>query len=304
MLHIPAAAETVDRIVAEVNGEIILYSELRERVFQMRAMGALENMDVKESEALVLESIIDEKLIIQVGKEDELVVTERELDQTVDGFRKRSNMSEQEFEKALESEGLTIERYRKMLEEQLLARKVISREVRSQVQLTENDIIEYYEKHIDEFKTTPVIQVRHIILLVERKQTGQYAANALEKIARIRKEILEGLDFAEAAKMYSEGPSAPDGGDLGKVMPGSMVKPFEEAAFALKPGEISDIVRTKFGFHLIKVETKKESKKVPLEEVKPEIEQKIFQKIVAEVREEWLKRIKRQAFIDIKMQVN
>lgn len=294
----------VDRIVAEVNGEIILYSELRERVFQMRSLGALENLDLKESEALVLENIIDEKLIIQVGKEEELVVTERELDKTVDGFKKRSNLSDQEFEKALEREGLTMERYRKMLEEQLLARKVISREVRSQVQLTENDIIEYYEEHIDEFKTTPVIQVRHIILLVERTETGQYAANALEKIARIRKEILEGLDFAEAAKKYSEGPSAPDGGDLGEVMPGSMVKSFEEAAFALKPGEISNIVRTKFGFHLIKVETKKESRKLPLEEVKPEIEKKIYQKIVAEVREEWIKRIKSQAFIDIKMQVN
>lgn len=301
----PAGAETVDRIVAEVNGEIILYSELLERVFQMRSLGSLENLDKKESEALVLESIIDEKLIIQVGKEDELVVTERELDQTVDGFKKRSNLSDQEFEKALEREGLTMERYRKMLEEQLLARKVISREVRSQVQLTENDIIEYYEEHIDEFSTTPVIQVRHIILLVERKETGQYAADALEKIARIRQEILEeGLDFAEAAKKYSEGPSAPDGGDLGEVMPGSMVKPFEEAAFALEPGEVSDIVRTRFGFHLIKVETKKESKKLPLEEVKSEIEKRIYQKIVSEVREEWIKRIKKQAFIDIKMKVN
>jgi parvulin-like peptidyl-prolyl isomerase len=294
----------LDRIAAEVNGEIILYSELRERVFQMKSAGLNRDLSDKEAEAATLEDLIDEKLIIQVGKEEEINISERELDETVERFRKRVGASKEQFEKMLEQEGMNMERYREMLREQILARKVISREVQSQVQLTDDDISEYYETHIDEFKTTPSIQVRHIILLVNKNDTGAGASKALEKIEQIRREIVDGLDFAQAAINYSEGPSGPDGGDLGDVLPGVMVKSFEEAAFSLEPGEISRPVRTEFGYHLIKVDSKKESRQKPLKEVRREIENRIYQKIVSEVRDDWIKRIKQQAFIDIKIEVN
>ena len=137
----------------------------------------------------------------------------------------------------------------------------------------------------------------------------EYAGDAretavLNEIRRIRQEIIDGLDFAEAARKYSEGPSGPNGGDLGEVVPGVMVKSFEKAAFALEPGEVSGPIRTQFGYHLIKVDFRKESKLRPLEEVRKEVENKIYQKIAMEVRQNWIRRLKKEAFIDIKMDVN
>ncbi|MFQ5431809.1 MAG: peptidylprolyl isomerase, partial [Nitrospinota bacterium] len=246
----------------------------------------------------------DEKLIIQLGKEKEVDVSAREVDETAERFRKRVGASEEQFKELLAAEGMTMERYREMLKDQLLSRKVISREVQSQVKLTEDDITEYYEKQSEEFKTAPIIRARHILLVVNEDAGEARETAVLNEIRRIRQEIIDGLDFAEAAKKYSEGPSGPNGGGLGEVKPGMMVKPFEEAAFSLKPGEVSGPVRTRFGYHLIKVDSKKESKLRPLEEVRNEVEKRIYQKIVTEVRDDWIKRIKKGAFIDIKMGVN
>ena len=303
-MSITATAETIDRIAAEVNGEIILYSEVREHLFQMKSAGAVPELSDKEAEAKALDNLIDEKLIIQLGKEKELIVSEREVDATAERFRKRVGASKEQFEELLASEGMTMERYKDMLKDQLMSRKVISREVQSQVKLTEEDINEYYKEHKEEFSSAPVIKVRHILLMVSKSGGDGRETAVLNEISRIRQEIIDGFDFGEAAIKYSEGPSGVSGGDLGEVEPGVMVKPFEEAAFALEPGEVSVPVRTQFGYHLIKVDSKKESKLRPLEEMKKEVENRIYQKIVVEVREDWIKRLKKDAFIDIKMEVN
>ena len=303
-LSVTSAAETIDRIAAEVNGEIILYSEVREHLFQMKSAGAVGELSDKEAEGKALDNLIDEKLIIQLGKEKELDVSEREVDATVERFRKRVGASKEQFEELLAAEGMTMERYRDMLKDQLMSRMVISREVQSQVKLTDEDVDEYYKEHKEDFSTAPIIKARHILLIVSKSGGDERETVVLNEIRRIRQEIIDGLDFAEAAVKYSEGPSGVDGGDLGEVAPGVMVKPFEEAAFALEPGEVSEPVRTQFGYHLIKVDSKKESKLQPLEEVKKEVENRIYQKIVQEVRKEWIIRLKIEAFIDIKMEVN
>ena len=303
-LSVPAAAEIIDRIAAEVNGEIILYSEVRERLFQMTSASGSADKSGKKDESKALENLIDEKLIVQLGKEKQIEVSEREVDAMAERFRVRVGASEEQFKKLLAAEGLTVQRYKEMLRDQLLSRKVISREVQGQVKLTDEDIAEYYKKHLDEFKTAPVIHVRHILLIVKEYASDARQKAVLNEIKRIRKEIIDGLDFAEAAKKYSEGPSGPNGGDLGKVSPGAMVKSFEKAAFALKAGEVSEPVRTRFGYHLIKVDSRVESKLRPLEEVRKEVENKIYKQIVSEVRADWIKRLKKAAFIDIKMKVN
>ena len=297
-------AETIDRIAAEVNGEIILYSEVREHLFQMKSAGAVGGLSDKEAEAKALDNLIDEKLIIQLGKEKELNVSQREVDATAEGFRKRVGASKEQFEELLAKEGMTMERYKDMLKDQLMSRRVISREVQSQVKLTDDDINEYYEEHKEEFSTTPLIKTRHILLIVPDMGGEARETVVLNEIRRIRQEIVDGLDFGEAAVKYSEGPSGPNGGDLGEVAPGVMVKPFEEAAFALEPGAVSEPVRTQFGYHLIKVDSKIEAKLRPLAEMKEEVENKIYQKIVVETRKEWILRLKKEAFIDIKMEVN
>ncbi|GMT42923.1 MAG: hypothetical protein IEMM0002_1334 [bacterium] len=270
----------------------------------MKTAGIFPDPESSGNWKIAMDIMIDEKLILQVGKEKEIGITEREIDKAVERIRKRMGVEQEEFNKLLVREGLTMERYRQTMEDQLMAGKVLAREVRSQVQLTDEDIAEYYEKQKNEFKVKPKMRVRHIILIVKNEASDEEAKKALKRITQIRGEIIGGLDFGDAAKKYSQGPSATSGGLLNEVSQGEMVKKFEDAAFALEPGEISGPVRTRFGYHLIKMESKTTSKFLPMDEVRPKIENKIYQKLVMEVQEDWLNSVKKEAFIDIKMEVD
>ncbi len=140
-----------------------------------------------------------------------------------------------------------------------------------QVQITDNDIESYYEYNIESFKQPREVKARHILFRLPQgaspEQEREVKARALKVLALAR----QGKDFAELAKQYSEGPTKETGGDLGYFSKGKMVKDFEEAAFALDKGEISDLVRTPFGYHIIKVEDIREARTKPLEEVRPQI---------------------------------
>lgn len=284
-----------------MNGEIILYSEVRERVFQMNASNISNVREDGKTEKNALQSLLDEKLIVQFAKEKEMKVSEREVDSILKSTMARMELDEKEFDTLLKSEGLTIGRYRGVLENQIMARNVMSQEVRRQVKLSEEDVRDYYDEHLQEFTTESAIRVRHILLLINEETEENLV---LSKISFIRDEILSGLDFVEAARRYSEGPSASGGGDLGEVKPGNMVEEFEDVAFSLEPGTVSKPIRTKFGYHLIKVDSKSGGDIVPLEKVRLEIENRIFQQLIIETREEWLGRVKKEAFIDIKMSLN
>lgn len=306
LLACPAfARETLDRIAAEVNGEIVLYSEVRERAFQMSSMGGTAQPDPKEFIKPALESLVDEKLIIQYGKEKEIKVTAMELDKAVEDFRKRTGAATMEdFSQMLTRAGLTMDGYRKMLGDQLLARKVISMEVRSQVQLSEDAVKDWYGEHKDLFTGRPKIRVSHILKYLPKTASDADWEKAAADIAAIRKEIADGLDFAEAAKKYSEDPSRDTGGDLGEVVKGEMVEEFDDVAFNLEPGVVSEPVRTQFGYHLIKVQYKGASEVAPLEKVRGEVENRMYAELVQTAREDWIRRVRKDALINIKLQGN
>ena len=285
--------------MAEVNGEIILKSEVNERLFQMRTSGDQLDADDTKAYDLVLDSMIDEKLIIQFGKEKEIKVQDKEIQDAIDRTRRRMGVGEREFKSVLARQGLTMERYRSTLEEQILASRVLAMEVRSQVHLLPETIEEFYNQSPEKFKTPVVLKVRHILIMV-----GEYAPNAetdeaLKKIRSIRKRVTA-KNFADRAKEYSQGPSAKEGGSLGDVRPGEMVKTFEAAAFSLKPGVISEPVRTKFGYHLILVEKRTEPIIPAFKDITGQVEQTMYNTLLSEVRGEWLSRLKKKGFIDKK----
>ena len=244
--------------------------------------------------------MIDEKLIIQYGKEREIKVPDREIQSRIDEARRRMGASMKDFEMVLAREGLTLEGYRKMLSDQILASKVVSMEIRSQSDVTTESAKEYYRENLEKFRMPVTVKARHIILTLDENASAEEEKKVLAKIRNIRKRIVEGLDFAEAAKSLSQGPSAPNGGNLGVIRPGEMVDTFEKAAFSLKPGAVSQPVRTKFGYHLILVEEKIESQLPPFNKIEAEVKNHIYQEMMAKVRVEWLRRLKKESFIDIK----
>lgn len=298
---VPARAEeAIDSIAAEVNGEIILLSEVKERQFQMRAMGADEGGAAALARR-ALDGLIEERLFIQFGKEkDEYKVGATEIDQAVNEMKKRIEGQGADINTLLERSGLTMERYRQMLQDQIMARKVVTNEVRSQVKIPEEAAREYYEQHGAEFAGRPGARVSHILKYVGKKGTETDWKKAYDDIAGLRDKIAAGLDFAEAAKEFSDDPSREAGGDLGEIVQGEMVMEFEEVALALEPGIVSAPVKSPFGYHLILVKYKLAAAAAPFEKVKGEIENRLFGEMMAAAREDWLRRVKKNAFIDIK----
>lgn len=143
-------------------------------------------------------------------------------------------------------------------------------------ELSENEIKDYYEYNIDAYSEPKKVKARHILFKLDEKATEDQEKAVQEKAQPVVKEAREGKPFAELAKKYSEGPTKDAGGDLGYFPAGQMVKPFEDAAFSMKAGEISDLVRTRFGYHIIKVEDVTEARTKTLEEVKDQIEKTLI----------------------------
>jgi len=142
------------------------------------------------------------------------------------------------------------------------------------------------------------VKASHILIKADPKADEAATHKAKEKIEKIQKRIKNGEDFAALAKEFSEGPSAPKGGDLGYFGPGRMVKPFETAAFNMEPDAVSDIVKTRFGYHLIKVTDKKPANQIALKDVQDKLKQFLKQQKVQKEVEAYVKKLKESALIE------
>jgi peptidyl-prolyl cis-trans isomerase D len=157
---------------------------------------------------------------------------------------------------------------------------------KSALNLQEEQIQNYYEDYLDTFKEAKQVKARHILFKAAEGASEEEADKARQKALEVLKKAKEGQDFAELAKKHSEDPAAGDGGDLGYFSANQMVKPFEDAAFRLEKGEISELVRTSFGYHIIKVEDVKEARTKSLEEVRGQILSKLTQTATSDLAHE------------------
>ncbi|MFO7896064.1 MAG: peptidylprolyl isomerase [Candidatus Cloacimonadales bacterium] len=256
-------AVELDKIVAKVGREIILESELEQRKQQMKAA----DIDISEiSDYEILTEMIDSKLIIQNAKEldyeiDELEIkdlAERQIREIAANFS-----SEYEFKQTLKQEmGISVpelkEYYIEMMKEQRLKEQIINMRIKSKISITDAEVENYYQENADEIPLRPEMD-RIGMIMKEIKASEESKKAALVKINKLRSKIEDGADFATVAKENSEDGSAKNGGDLGFFGKGMMVKEFEAAAFDLMPGEVSGVVETMFGYHLIKVTDQKEN---------------------------------------------
>ena len=160
----------------------------------------------------------------------------------------------------------------------LLASLYIRQEVLGKISIPEEDLKKYYESHKDEFKTPEMVSVRHILVKVDQSAPEKDKKAAKKKAESILKKIKSGEDFAKLAAEVSDDPgSKQKGGELGFFPRGRMVKPFEDAAFALKPGQVSGLVTTQYGYHIIKLDERKAAGIQPFDDVKESIRQKLIQ---------------------------
>ncbi len=182
------------------------------------------------------------------------------------------------------------------LKNSLLAQELFHREIESKTKdVTDAEIKKYYNEHKKDFTTPEMVKARHILVRVKDDKDQNSWKAARKKAMEIKKELDNGADFAELAKKYSEDPGTKDrGGDLGYFGKGRMVPPFENAAFALKKGEVSDLVKTPFGYHLIKVEDRKPASTRSLDEVKLKIKEQVMQEKQRKAVEDMIAKLKKK----------
>jgi peptidyl-prolyl cis-trans isomerase SurA len=259
----------VDGIAAVVGNEIILESDVDEELylFNVRTGGTtLSEENILEFRSGIVNEMIDEMLLVAMARRDSIVLARGRLDeemaQRVDELRNRHG-SQEALDQALAEEGMTIDDltaiYRDDIERRLLAETVIRREVHAKIDVTWRDVESYYEEHGAELGRIPE-SYRLSGIMVTAKVSAEAKRAAIEKMTEARDCLDAGESFIDIAREYSDDPSSAMGGDLGWFDRGAMVPEFEAAAFALEPGEVSGIVPSRFGFHIIQVIEKEDDR--------------------------------------------
>ncbi len=252
--------EVLDRIIAIVDDNIILQSELDQYTIQFALQSGIDPRrnprKIEELRKKVLDQLIVQKVLLVVAKEDSIEIEQSQVDklleQQIDGMIQQLGSPE----KLEEYFGTSLRRirknFRKEIEENLLV-KSLEQQRFAQIPISRREVIEFYRTMKDSLPAFPTrVHISHILVPVQPSPDAR--EKALQKIREVQKKLQEGADFAELAREYSDDPgSASRGGDLGFTRRGEFVRPFEEVAFNLQIGEISDVVETQFGYHIIQL---------------------------------------------------
>jgi peptidyl-prolyl cis-trans isomerase SurA len=299
-----ASAETVERIVAKVNGQIITLSQLEQEV--RTTLDRLGPAPTPEEEQARLEKLrpetlkrlIDNLLVLQVAEERGLKVPARFFDEWKKNIMEQMKLTtEEEFVRQVELQGTTVEAIRKQFEESLLLQEVRRMEVDSKVSVSEPEINDRYREHIADYTEPAKVRLREIVV----KFDSTTEVDQGQKARRLLQEIRQGADFAEVARMHSESSSREAGGDLGFFQKGELTDALENAAFALSPGEVSDVIRMASAFYIIRVEEKVEEKVKALEEVRSQVADAIFQEKMGKQLEKYIQQLRERAIVEVKL---
>ncbi|GAB4340239.1 MAG: peptidylprolyl isomerase [Candidatus Abyssubacteria bacterium] len=276
--------------VAVVNGVVITKADFEREVARVQrsflGMGG-PHADTKLSKLReqVLDNLIEIELLYRAGLESGIDIEEQALEEQVNMLRTRFP-DESEFEKALGRAGMSLDGLKENMVREMTIQRFINEKFAGTIAVSDEEVKKYYEDNAQFFMQPEQISARHILIKVSPDADEATKSEARSKIDEVQKRLEEGEDFGTVAKERSEGPSAQQGGDLGYFSRGQMVKPFEDAAFALNVGEMSDVVETQFGYHIIKVDDKKPESKVPFEDIDDRIRDYLKQdKLKTQVRD-------------------
>jgi peptidyl-prolyl cis-trans isomerase C len=261
---------------AVVNGKPIPVTELERNVDAMAKQMASKGQTPDPAQmavirSRVLEELIGIELLAQEGRKKGIKVEEVAVDNRLKAL-KSSFPSEEMYQEALSRDRISESDLKKKIEQGLLIQELVSREVIQKISVSAEESKAFYDSHPDAFKQPEQVHASHILIKVDPKGGNEAKKKARKEIEDILNRVKKGEDFAGLAKQYSQCPSNAKGGDLGFMGRGQTVKPFEDAAFSLKAGEMSGIVETEFGFHIVRVMERRQERKVPYEEAKDALE--------------------------------
>jgi peptidyl-prolyl cis-trans isomerase SurA len=299
-----ASAELVSGIAALVNDEpITTYDIAKEREGIERGMEATKPLDAAAKAQLqqaALDSLISRKLIQQKIKELDIKVSDEEVRQAIEDVKRTNNITEENLKAALAARGISFDDYKAQLKEQLERLRLISLEVRSKIQISEKEALEYYTANADLFQVDEAFRVRQIFFKLSPRATEAERKRVVATAEKVLAEARGGADFAALAKKYSQDPSAKEGGDLGYLKKGDILPEIESSLANLKQGDVSGLIRTPVGIHIMKLEEYRKGKRQTFESVKAEVEDRLYKKKSEERFNQWLAELRKNAAIEIR----
>ncbi len=286
------AAHVTDRIVAVVNNELITLSELKSEIaseeqrIQEQYQGAERQRRLQQVGYMGLTRMIERKLQMQLAKSKGVEISDADVQRAMRELQRQG----EKVDEANPND-------QKGIKEQLILLRVVEREVRSGVMVSEQDIQRYYRGHQSRFTLPAEYRISQILIVPKSYETADDARARAESVSTALK---QGGDFADLVLKYSDGPESTRGGNLGFVRQGELLPPIERALAALQPGQVSEPIESAQGYHLIRLDEKKASQFRPFAEVKTEIQSLVYQQKTEDMYQLWMADLKNKAFIEVK----
>jgi len=293
--------EVVESIVAIVNDDIITLSQFKkahDQIYQMlrsQLQGEEFQRQYDRMKKELLESMITELLLLQEAKNRGLNVAEQ-VRLTIDNIKQENGMnSDEELMLAMRRQGIDFEAWKNQMEENIMRQGVIVTEVDRNIVIEDSGTVNYYKSHPEEF-TDPIEYKLKAIYISSQQRSSEEAEKLKQEISS---KVAAGEEFASLASAYSEGPEKETQGDLGRFKEGELAKDLEEAVVNLKTGETTPWLKVQDGWYLLCLEEKKERRLKAFEEVKKQIEEKIFAERRQEMLQKFLEELKERSYIKI-----
>jgi parvulin-like peptidyl-prolyl isomerase len=299
LLAAGAEAEIIERVVAKVNGQIITLSEFQSRQIAAAQGARVDPANVgtflRQNNAKILQDAIDEILLLQKAEDAGIKAPPQWIDEAIDGIKKDNKItSEEQFQEALEREGLTLGELRENIERGVVRRAIMQRDIQPKIEATESELVAEYEKlKATEFTKPPTVTLQEI--LVTEDLGGLALAREIVEKARA------GEDFATLAKTYSQAPSRSHGGDLGQLAQGELNPDLEKVAFALPVGGVSDPMPVEGGYRVVKVSAKTSGSTTPYEAAKEKVRDRLMMERFEAAYDVYMQELRKTASVELRV---
>jgi parvulin-like peptidyl-prolyl isomerase len=297
-----ARAAVVDKVIAVVNDELITQSELDRLLvpvyqrFRTIYEGDELVLKIDEARRLIFNQLIKDKIILSEARKRGIAVNPEAVEQKIDELREKFS-SKDEFEQAMIRDGVAMAQLQERYGEELMKENFVQQEVRGKVIVTPAEMHEYYQANKDSFVLEEQVRLFGILIKIADESHREDGYN---RMVEIRKRLEQGENFSELATLYSESANARQGGDMGFVKRGQLMKELDDIAFSLEEGQVSDIIETSVGYHVFKIAKKKEEQLIAFEDVSQEIQRFLFNQKAKARFEELVDELRQNAYISIK----
>jgi peptidyl-prolyl cis-trans isomerase SurA len=309
MARAQSKATVVEEIIARVNNDIITMSDYQRADQQLREEVAHDctgcapdkvQAQYKDQQKDLLRGLIDQSLLVQRAK-DMGISVETDLIKRMDEVRKQNGLNSMEdLEKAVEGSGIAWEDYKTQIRNGLLTQEVMRKEVGSRINIGNDEVKKYYDEHPQEFTRPEQVELSEIFLSTEGKSPEEIAA-VQKKAEDLHQRVVNGEEFGEIAKRYSEGSTAKEqSGDLGTYQRGQLSPQLEAVVFKMDKGQITDVIQTKTGFEVLKIENHYQSGLQPMSKVENEIMNRLYMQKMQPTMRDYLAQLRQESYVMVK----